>query len=319
MSDIGAHGILLDEHGRRNVEAPNLYETDKDTLNRIRKVTAGLSSTLHELANEPSLGLFRMQEHVRRTVPELVETKRSLKHITQTIQGTCHDIEYALNSVQAMHSITSLARLQAYTVKAIEYQQMIKRQRNVDLADLTNLTSGGTPNTGGAFASHMNTGAPTGRDENGQEVDDPFSGTIPTDSHSMTHQGKQSTQVLMDEIDAMPTQKVSVATSGVEVDVVVDNSNSDEAEIKESDHNDKGKADVDIDNNDNTATTANVDTDGVGGVHVDTDNVDDVDVDDVVVVVSIVGGDLSNRSALLIGVTTSRTISSLRSSRHWSL
>ena len=54
-------------------------------------VTDGISSSLHVLANEPSLGLYRMQEHVSRAVPELVETKRTMKKITQRIQVTHRD------------------------------------------------------------------------------------------------------------------------------------------------------------------------------------------------------------------------------------
>ncbi len=41
----------------------------------IESVSIGISESLHILANEPSLGLYRLQEHVHRSVPEIVEKK----------------------------------------------------------------------------------------------------------------------------------------------------------------------------------------------------------------------------------------------------
>lgn len=41
-----------------------LFTIDRETHVRIRRVTEGLTSSLQVLANEPSLGLYRMEEHV---------------------------------------------------------------------------------------------------------------------------------------------------------------------------------------------------------------------------------------------------------------
>ena len=38
-------------------------------------VTDKVSETLNVIANEPSLAFFRIQEHVRKCLPQLVETK----------------------------------------------------------------------------------------------------------------------------------------------------------------------------------------------------------------------------------------------------
>jgi len=40
-------------------------------------VTDKISESLNVIANEPSLAFFRIQEHVRKCLPQLVETKVS--------------------------------------------------------------------------------------------------------------------------------------------------------------------------------------------------------------------------------------------------
>lgn len=60
------------------VDNADLYEVDRETENRIKKVTEGISASMHVLANEPSLGMYRMQEHVSKSIPELVQYKVSI-------------------------------------------------------------------------------------------------------------------------------------------------------------------------------------------------------------------------------------------------
>jgi len=62
-------------------------------------VANGLSETVLLLANEPSLGLYRLQEHVRRSVPTLVELKKELTGVNMAVQGAVHDAEYAVRCV----------------------------------------------------------------------------------------------------------------------------------------------------------------------------------------------------------------------------
>lgn len=71
-----------------------------------------------------------------KAVPELVKTKQDIVKLTGTVQGACHDVEYALATVQQMHQIASFESLQAHTQKAIEYQQAISRSYRDSLPSL---------------------------------------------------------------------------------------------------------------------------------------------------------------------------------------
>ena len=82
-------------------------------------VTLGLSSSLHLFANEPSLALFRLEEHVRKSVPKLVKIKvcwffclfqtcilmlhPAVQHQTgeqcQQLDGVVQDTTYAISYV----------------------------------------------------------------------------------------------------------------------------------------------------------------------------------------------------------------------------
>ncbi|KAA0184728.1 hypothetical protein HAZT_HAZT009101 [Hyalella azteca] len=58
-----------------------------------------ISENLHISANEPSLALYRLQEHVRRAAPPTVARRHHVTQLHSQLQGTCYDVEYALRLV----------------------------------------------------------------------------------------------------------------------------------------------------------------------------------------------------------------------------
>ena len=66
-------------------------ETDLQT--RIYRVTSGINESITVAANEPSVGLFRLQEHVVGTVPKLVSERLTMDDIAQRVQGANFDIK----------------------------------------------------------------------------------------------------------------------------------------------------------------------------------------------------------------------------------
>lgn len=55
-----------------------------------------ISENLHIVGNEPSLAFYRIQEHVRKIVPVIVERQTDVAGLQQDLQGHAYDIEYAL-------------------------------------------------------------------------------------------------------------------------------------------------------------------------------------------------------------------------------
>ncbi len=60
-----------------------LLETDLAT--RVYRVASGVNDALYIAANEPSLGMYRIQEHVSLTVPKVVEQRQYLQEVCQQV------------------------------------------------------------------------------------------------------------------------------------------------------------------------------------------------------------------------------------------
>lgn len=75
---------------------------DLELETKVRKVTDKFSECIHIVANEPSLGLFRIQEHVRKTLPQMAHTKVELGQLQQKVQGSCYDVDYAINAMESL-------------------------------------------------------------------------------------------------------------------------------------------------------------------------------------------------------------------------
>ncbi|KAL5004807.1 hypothetical protein ScPMuIL_018263 [Solemya velum] len=112
---------------------------DKELEHKAKKVTEKFTDCLNIVANEPSLAFFRIQEHVQKTVPRLVEQKHEFQDLQQSIQGACFDAEYATNAVKAMdksqvhfQNIQELIKNAMFMKQQIEYEQ---DRRNPELLD----------------------------------------------------------------------------------------------------------------------------------------------------------------------------------------
>ena len=100
-------------------------ETDLQT--RIYRVTSGINESITVAANEPSVGLFRLQEHVVSTVPKLVSERLTMDDIAQRVQGANFDIEYDTETVKSMAGITQFRNILADLQKALELKQNLNR------------------------------------------------------------------------------------------------------------------------------------------------------------------------------------------------
>ena len=58
---------------------------EPDLSTRMYRVSNGFNESLYLAANEPSLGLYRLQEHVQLTVPRIAEQKQGLQEIHQRV------------------------------------------------------------------------------------------------------------------------------------------------------------------------------------------------------------------------------------------
>ena len=65
---------------RKNMS--KLVETfQADLPTRVFRVTNAFNEAVYLAANEPSLGMYRLQEHIQANVPKVVQQKQSLQRV----------------------------------------------------------------------------------------------------------------------------------------------------------------------------------------------------------------------------------------------
>ncbi|CAG5135082.1 unnamed protein product, partial [Candidula unifasciata] len=89
------------------------------------------SETVNIIANEPSVALYRIQEHIRRTLPRLIDQKHEVEDMKVRVQGACFDAEYASKTVKAMSSSSAhFQNIQELLKNAVFVKQQINYKDN---------------------------------------------------------------------------------------------------------------------------------------------------------------------------------------------
>uniref|UniRef100_A0A8C4QFC7 BLOC-1 related complex subunit 8 n=1 Tax=Eptatretus burgeri TaxID=7764 RepID=A0A8C4QFC7_EPTBU len=75
---------------------------DPEMRQKAKKVTDRVTESVLILAQEPSVGLFRLQEHILKSLPELVDLKVSFQEIYEKCNGVIYDVEYTTSPLQGI-------------------------------------------------------------------------------------------------------------------------------------------------------------------------------------------------------------------------
>uniref|UniRef100_A0A182KGQ2 Uncharacterized protein n=1 Tax=Anopheles christyi TaxID=43041 RepID=A0A182KGQ2_9DIPT len=100
---------------------------DPELTAKVKKTTEKISENMHIIANEPSLAFYRIQEHVRKVIPLIVDRRAEVVQLQQDLQGKCYDMEYAIGAVKDIEAAdTSLKNVQELLKNAIFLKQQLK-------------------------------------------------------------------------------------------------------------------------------------------------------------------------------------------------
>lgn len=102
---------------------------DPDLEAKSRRSTERICENLHIIANEPSLALYRISEHVRKALPPTVESRCEVKRLNSVLTGALYDAEYGLSNVQTMESVLPVfANIEKLLRKSTKLQQSSKNE-----------------------------------------------------------------------------------------------------------------------------------------------------------------------------------------------
>ncbi|CAH3022314.1 unnamed protein product, partial [Porites evermanni] len=103
--------------------------SNQETDYKLRRVTEKFLENIHTMLNEPSVGLYRVQEHVRRSLPQLVDKKVEMQSLHKKVQGVSYDVEYSLKTVQSMQNISHFTIIQECLKSAIASKKNLDRRK----------------------------------------------------------------------------------------------------------------------------------------------------------------------------------------------
>ncbi|KAJ3036677.1 hypothetical protein HDV00_002501, partial [Rhizophlyctis rosea] len=86
---------------------------DANARDKVIKATTDLSDVLLHTLNEASLGMYRVQEHVHKKVPQLVADKHDLQTTSQSITRATSDLHDAHTVIRSWNSIDSFEKAMA--------------------------------------------------------------------------------------------------------------------------------------------------------------------------------------------------------------
>jgi len=106
------------------------YKPDRDLEEKVRKTCERISENVHICANEPSLALYRLTEHVRKALPPTVESRTQIQRLHQQLQGIYYDAEYGLDTVKSMERASPhLKNVQQLLKNSLFLKQQIKYEQ----------------------------------------------------------------------------------------------------------------------------------------------------------------------------------------------
>ncbi|XP_061895227.1 BLOC-1-related complex subunit 8 isoform X1 [Entelurus aequoreus] len=124
---------------------------DQELQLKVRRVSDKFTESMYVLANEPSVALYRLQEHVRRSLPELVQHKTDMQCWEEQSQGAIYSVEYACSAVRSMaNSSVYFKNIDGLLRQAISMKEQISASQGRSLHDATPSPS---PNVAASHAS----------------------------------------------------------------------------------------------------------------------------------------------------------------------
>ena len=107
---------------RRREAGAGRYTMDAATA----ATCSGVTDMMHTLANEPSIGLYYVAEHIQRSLPALVADKATLIVAAERLRGADLDAGYALDDMRAATSggtSAALANIAALATRSVATQK----------------------------------------------------------------------------------------------------------------------------------------------------------------------------------------------------
>ena len=116
----------------------NLPVSYRELEVKSKRCCDGVNKTLHIIVNEPSLGLYRIQQHVRKTIPKVTNCSQSVDASQKELNGLVYDTEFSIQAVKDISKSSNTFEtieelLKRASSSAALINMKLKPQRQIDL------------------------------------------------------------------------------------------------------------------------------------------------------------------------------------------
>ena len=107
-----------------------------DLAIQVSRISRHINSFIANVANEPSLGMYRINEHVHNTVPKIRETTKKLNNSNKLMNGVTFDAEYDCDALKNMSKIKQFGSVLSSLEEAIILEKKLRERELVAKAEL---------------------------------------------------------------------------------------------------------------------------------------------------------------------------------------
>ncbi|GAM23986.1 hypothetical protein SAMD00019534_071610, partial [Acytostelium subglobosum LB1] len=140
---------------------------DTNTAELITKTNKKISDYVHQIANEPSVGLFHVQEHIRKAVPKNVTLKKDMKSLSTHIEEVSYEVNDSTSTVQIFAEINTFDHIHKMLLSSIDKVSKLVNNKQLQFVNSSHLK----PTASTTFSSFHKTFEPS---------------TVPTSSSSLS-------------------------------------------------------------------------------------------------------------------------------------
>ncbi|EDW64567.2 BLOC-1-related complex subunit 8 homolog [Drosophila virilis] len=111
-------------------------EQGSDLNFKAKKTSEKLSENVHIFANDPSLAFFRIQEHIRKVLPAIIEKRAEVLGLQSNLQGHCFDMEYGVQALKSIeksestfYNIQEILKTSIFLKQQLKYEESRKKTK----------------------------------------------------------------------------------------------------------------------------------------------------------------------------------------------
>ncbi|EGC28781.1 hypothetical protein DICPUDRAFT_159733 [Dictyostelium purpureum] len=125
---------------------------DMTTAKLMYQTNQEMSSYIQQIANEPTIGLFHVQDHIRRNIPKNINLKNNIKDLGDKIEEKSFDIDYSTKTIQSFKEIETFSNISNLLQASIEKANKLVNNKSLLFVNSQTLPSSSSK----TFSSYKN-------------------------------------------------------------------------------------------------------------------------------------------------------------------